>query len=162
MCAAGSASKHLTMRVESAGFSLHGSGGSAGVLQRLEAQFPPCVQLFGGRVLAGDADAGWLELEFEVPEVYAHGLGVQGGILAGLIDNAMAQAVILATGFTRRPPMLEMKTSYLRGGPPGRFVARGDVLLLGRSITFLEGTLRDPEGHLLAKASATAELIPYG
>ncbi len=130
------------------------------VLERLESRFPPCVRLFGGRAIAGDADAGWVELAFEVPAVYAHGLGVQGGILAGLIDSAMAQAVILASGSTRRPTTLEIKTSYLRGGPPGRFVARGEVLLLGRSVAFLEGVLRDEAGALVAKASATATLQP--
>ncbi len=119
-------------------------------------RLPVAAALHDGRVIEV-AERG-VVLGFDVSAQYAHGLGVQGGVLAGLLDMAMAQAVAHLAGDGRLPRCLECKTSYLAGGTPGHLRARGTVLHAGGTIAFAEGTLEDAGGRRIARASATYRL----
>ena len=44
---------------------------------------------------------------------------------------------------------LELKTSYLKAGKPGKYIAKGKVLRMGRSVAYSEASLFDSEGVLL-------------
>jgi acyl-coenzyme A thioesterase PaaI-like protein len=55
---------------------------------------------------------------------------------------------------------LELKTSYLKAGKPGKYVAKGRVLRMGRSVAYSEAALYDGDGALVSKASATFKLLP--
>ena len=73
------------------------------------------------------------------------------------IDQACAIAGIAATGLL--PTTLEIKTTCLRAARMGVFVAEARVLKSGRSIAFLEASLRNSDGELIATATTTANLI---
>lgn len=106
------------------------------------------------------------ELLFRVEARHCHSVA-QGGYVTAWIDAAMAHAVMAATRHEFSCNTLEIKTTFLRPVLQGQTVtALGRVELLGRSIVFLEGELRDQAGKLLAKGSSTARLgrmrVPEG
>ena len=51
--------------------------------------------------------------------------------------------------------------SYLRPTPMSRVIARGVVLRVGSSTAHLQGSVRLPDGTLLATASASAAVRPF-
>ena len=57
-------------------------------------------------------------------------------------------------------PTLEMKVSYLNQGGAGRHVAEAKVLKRGRTINFLEATLKNATGKIVATATATIMISP--
>jgi uncharacterized protein (TIGR00369 family) len=86
---------------------------------------------------------------------------VQGGFVCAMLDECMSVAGMIASGMTSVVPTLEMKTSFLRPALPGPLKGVGWVVKQGRTVCFLEGELYDPEGRLLARASATAIPTPF-
>lgn len=129
-------------------------------IDRLNADAPPSIKTLGGKIAAFDSESGILEFHFMAAEPHTHsGDVVQGGFVAGMLDAAMAHVVfgvlqrivILAT--------LEIKVSYLDIARPGKLIAFGRVLRLGKSIGFLEAELFDANGTLLAKGTSTVRII---
>jgi acyl-coenzyme A thioesterase PaaI-like protein len=49
--------------------------------------------------------------------------------------------------------------SFLSPARPGKLVGEGRVIQLGKSIAFLEGSLTDAAGTLIARATASARLV---
>jgi uncharacterized protein (TIGR00369 family) len=125
----------------------------------------PAVELLGSmgfvRVLEADRDAARVRAEFDALPRFCHtdGTIVQGGFVTAWLDFAMAQAALLRTGHEVGIASLEIKVSFLRRVGPGRVVAEGRVSRLGRRIAFLEGSLFDPSGTLLASATSTAMVV---
>ena len=74
----------------------------------------------------------------------------------GHVDEAMSTCVIIASNITMTAPTLELKTSFMRPLFPGRAEVVAKIIKFGKSTAFMEGELFDPDGKLVAKASATA------
>ena len=129
------------------------------LIERWRELRPRYLALFAGDVVALDVERGELEMAFEVGPQWGHVIGLQGGIVAGMLDSAMAQCLILCSGFRLGPPTLELKVSYLAPARPGAFRALGQVLHRGRSVAFARAELRDAKGALVATASATSRLV---
>jgi uncharacterized protein (TIGR00369 family) len=70
----------------------------------------------------------------------------------------MAQAVIVRAAEPVGVASLELKVNFLQRVGPGRVIAEGRVLRMGRRVAFLEASLFDPAGAVLATASSTALL----
>jgi len=85
---------------------------------------------------------------------------IQGGFLTAMLDETMGPAAISALDPGYGVPTLELKVSFIRPGRPGRFVADARVVHMGRSVVFLESSLVDDEGNLIATATATARIVP--
>ena len=58
-------------------------------------------------------------------------------------------------------PTLEMKISFLRPLFPGPATVEARILKWGKSAAFMEAEALDPEGRLVAKATATALPKPF-
>ena len=86
---------------------------------------------------------------------------IQGGYVCAMLDECMSVAGMITSGMTSVVPTLEMKTSFLRPALPGPLKGVGWVVKWGKTVCFLEGELYDPEGRLLARASATAIPTPF-
>ena len=112
------------------------------------------------RVLGVDREAGRVRAEFDALPRFCHTNGtiVQGGFVTAWLDFAMAHAAFLKAGLDVGVASLELKVSFLQRVGPGRVVAEGRVQRLGRRVAFLEASLTDPGGALLATASSTAML----
>jgi len=132
------------------------------MMTQINENRPPCAVTLGGATLVKiDREAQKVEIEFTNTDEHCHsGSIVQGGFIAGMLDNAMSVAVIIATGRELNPASLEIKVTFLKSVSQGKNRATGWITRMGRSIAFLEGELHNEQGELLAKASSTAMLVP--
>ncbi|MFO1256198.1 MAG: PaaI family thioesterase [Sphingomonadaceae bacterium] len=111
------------------------------------------------RIVAMDGAAGRSRLEYEAKAEQCHSGGVvQGGFVSGWIDAAMAHALIARLGDGIVPMTLELKVSFLAPARPGPVFAEGWIVKAGRKTAFVEGSLKDGAGELLATASSTLML----
>ena len=103
---------------------------------------------------------GRAAIEYRATPAQCHSGGVvQGGFVSGWIDAAMAHAIMALTGPDRVPMTLELKVSFFAPARPGIVLAEAWVIKAGRSTAFVEGSLMDAAGTLLAKASSTLTLV---
>ncbi len=86
--------------------------------------------------------------------------GVQGGLVAGYLDDVMGYAYVAATGGEMAPLNLEISMSLIRLIPEGPLIGKGRVVKSGRKVIFLEGELYSEEGKLMARATSTALPTP--
>ena len=112
------------------------------------------------QVLSTDRKLGVVRAEFEAMKRFCHtdGTIVQGGFISGWLDFTMAQAVIVRATEPVGVASLELKVSFLQRVGPGLVIAEGRVLRMGRRVAFLEASLFDTAGGLLATATSTALL----
>jgi molybdopterin converting factor subunit 1 len=124
-------------------------------------QWPGYVELLGMRPL--HAEPGHMRFEFNAGEVLLNPTGVvQGGFLAAMLDETMGPAALTALGPGHAIPTLDLNISFLRPARPGRYVADGRVVHLGKTVAFLEGALTDDDGELVARATATSRVVKLG
>ena len=118
---------------------------------------PPCSETLGMELLDVHQDEMTIRMGFDVSPSFANPTGaVQGGFLTAMLDEAMSTCVIIASNITMTAPTLELKTSFMRPLFPGRAEVVAKIIKFGKSTAFMEGELFDPDGKLVAKASATA------
>ncbi|MEI9932880.1 MAG: prolyl oligopeptidase family serine peptidase [Rhizomicrobium sp.] len=85
---------------------------------------------------------------------------VQGGFVTGWMDAAMAYVTMAATDYEFSPLSLEIKVSFFQSARAGINIAEAWIEKRGRKTVFLEATLKNEAGELLAKSSSTAKLVP--
>lgn len=101
-----------------------------------------------------------IKIEYIAETRHCHsGNIVQGGYVTGWIDSAMAHSVMIPTDFKLSPLTLELKITFLKSANPGVVVAAAKVIKLGKSIAFVEGTLSNSNGDLIAKGTSTNKLV---
>jgi len=123
---------------------------------------PPAAALLGWRLREINPEAGTIVVTFFAGADFLNPLGfVQGGILGAMLDDTIGPAAMAHLGGHAFPQTLELKTSFLTGACAGEIVGRARVIHRGQDILFLEGTLEDEAGRLLATATATARLIDF-
>ena len=111
--------------------------------------------MMGAEPVGFDADTGMVEMAFTPPEGFANMRGnVQGGLLAGFVDEAMGAAVYLGTG-GKLQLSLDINISLLRPVAMERLTVKARAVKPGKRITFVEAELFDHEGTLCARATAT-------
>ena len=122
---------------------------------------PPCAANLGWRMLGHDAPRGWVRIAFEGRDEFRNVSGfVQGGMLAAMLDDAMGPAIVLMTQGRYSGVTVGMNLSYLAPARPGTLVCEAKVVQLGKSIGFVEGTLCDGEGVVVARATSHVRLVP--
>jgi uncharacterized protein (TIGR00369 family) len=124
---------------------------------------PPVAELLGWELVDSDAARGWVKLAFQARPEFLNPAGyVQGGILAAMLDDTMGPAALILSGGAAYTATIDMTVSFLAPAKPGRMIAEGQVLQLGKTIAFLEARLSDADGVLVARASASARLVSTG
>lgn len=117
---------------------------------------PPCTETVGMRLTHVDQAHMLARYEFAARQEFANPTGaIQGGFIAAMLDEAMSATAIIASNVTMNAPTLEMKVSFLRPLFVGKATAEARILKWGKSTCFIEAELFDPDGKLVAKASAT-------
>jgi uncharacterized protein (TIGR00369 family) len=123
---------------------------------------PPCSDTLGMKLIEVEQDAMRIRMEFDVSPSFANPTGaVQGGFISAMLDEAMSTCVIIASNVTMTAPTLEMKTSFLTRLMPGKARVDARIIRLGKSAAFMEAECFDPDGKMVAKASATALPMPF-
>ena len=117
----------------------------------------PHVDLMGVRFDGFDAEREEVTLRFVAPESFVTLRGsVQGGLVAGFLDEAMGWALVCATDNAEAPLNLDIAMTLLRPVMAGPLVGKGRVIRRGRRVVFLEGELFDEAENLLARSTSTA------
>ncbi len=115
----------------------------------------PSAKLMGAEFVSFDHDALTAEMAFTPPAEFANMRGhVQGGLLAGPMDEAMGAAVFLATQ-GKLQLTLDINLSLLRPVAQGRITVKARAVKAGRRVSFVEAELFDTEGKLCARATGT-------
>ena len=116
----------------------------------------PHADLLGAKFVSFDKETNTITMDFTVPEVFITARGsVQGGLVAGFLDEAMGWAYTQSTGGTHSPLMLDVNFSLLKPVLQGAIVGTGRVVKAGRRVVFLAAELHDTDGNLLARATST-------
>lgn len=84
---------------------------------------------------------------------------VQGGILGAMLDDTMGPALWLMNGAGAFSATIDLNVSFLAAAAPGLLFGEGKVVQLGKTISFLEAQLSDPEGRVIARSTASARMI---
>jgi len=123
----------------------------------------PIATLLGAKALACDPATGRITIAFEAKPEFCNLLGtVQGGMLAAMLDLVMSFAALCTMGGPGWVvPTIDMTTHFLSPARPGPIVGEGAVVKKGRTITFMEGRLRDRDGKLLTTATSSGTLIKW-
>jgi len=114
-------------------------------------------ELMGAQYVSFDEDTQTLTMNFCAPEVFITPRGsVQGGLVAGFLDEAMGWAYTKSTDGSHSPLMIEVTFSLLKPVPQGPLVAKGRVVKAGRRVIYLEAELFLEDGTMLARSTSTA------
>ncbi|ABC62783.1 hypothetical protein ELI_03455 [Erythrobacter litoralis HTCC2594] len=108
-----------------------------------------------------DKDREEVTLRFHAPDSFITPRGsVQGGLVAGFLDEVMGWAHVWATDHVEAPLNLDITMTLLKPVLAGPLVGKGRVVKRGRRVIYLEGELFDGDGSLLARATSTAIPTP--
>ena len=130
------------------------------VLEHMNENILPFIQMLGGRVTAIDPEEQSCTFEFNVSHDFCHsGDIVQGGFVTAMLDAAMSHAVFGLGQDIVNVSSLEITTRYLEATRAGQLIAVGKVTKGAYKTAFLEGSLYDPEGKLLATTQSVAKLV---
>jgi uncharacterized protein (TIGR00369 family) len=125
-------------------------------IQAILKRRAPCSAWLNQNVLEIDSDEGWVKIAYDLGEPHFNRFGaLHGGAIACVMDDVLAIAAGLVLQWGEIAPTLEMKVSYLAQGSAGRHIAEARVIKRGRQINFLEATLANDAGKVIATASAT-------
>ena len=122
----------------------------------------PHTALLGSEFVSWDAASQTATMRFTVRrEMCTWRGGVQGGLVAGYLDDVMGYAYVAATGGAMAPLNLEVSMSLIRLIPEGAVLTgKGRVVKAGKRVIFLEGELLAEDGTLHARATSTAIPTP--
>ncbi len=84
---------------------------------------------------------------------------MHGGVLATLLDVAMASAAVSLFDFTRTAVTLNMNTSFLEPGR-GTLTADGEVVQHDDSVAWCRAAITDAGGRLIAQAQGSFRYLP--
>src|SRR5262245_3245260 len=122
---------------------------------------PPCAVLLGWRILDAKPDQGWIRIGFEGRPEFRNPAGfIQGGFLAAMLDDTMGPAAFIMGKGEVFTPTIDLHVSFLAPAKVGPIIGEGRVIQMGKTVAFLEGRLMDESGTLLAKATASARVVP--
>jgi uncharacterized protein (TIGR00369 family) len=122
---------------------------------------PPCARLLGWRLIDAKPEIGWVQIAFEAKPEFCNPAGfVQGGFLAAMLDDAMGPAVLVKSDGALYTATIDLQVSFLAPAKTGLLTAEATVVQIGKTIGFIEGKLTDADGVVVAKATASARLIP--
>jgi uncharacterized protein (TIGR00369 family) len=116
----------------------------------------PHAELMGAEFVSFDNDTQTITMNFSAPKSFITPRGsVQGGLVAGFLDEAMGWAYTHSTGGSHSPLMLDVNFSLLKPVLMGPLVAKGRVVKAGKRVIFLAADLHDADGKILARATST-------
>jgi uncharacterized protein (TIGR00369 family) len=124
---------------------------------------PPAAAMLGRQIVRIDDDTGVVHLTFLAKPEFANRHGtVQGGIVAAMLDSATSAALL-----AHLPPELtsltaELTTAFTRPTPLGPLTAKAWILTRDERGAQTRGEMFDPEGNLVAHATAKLRIRRRG
>ena len=100
-------------------------------------------------------------MAFAATEAFTNPAGnVLGAFLAAMLFDTVGPALLATLEPDQFQSTLQLNVSFLRPVRPGRVVGRGRVVHRDGDLAFLEASLADADGAVIATATATARVIP--
>jgi len=126
---------------------------------RGEVAPPPSVGLLGWKILEAELGSGHVRAQFEAKPEFSNPTGaIHGGFLAAMLDTVLGDACATTLDSGEFGSTVELKVNFIAPGGVGFVYGESRVVHRGRSIVFLAGELRAPDGSLIATATSTARL----
>ncbi len=127
-----------------------------------EMVMPAASKTLGWRLIELDKKAGRIRLGFDGKPEFANPAGIiQGGMLAAMIDDAMASCIIAHYDTRKMPSTIDLHVHYLRPVRIGPIIVEARLSEKGRSVVFVEADLFESRGKRAARASASCALIDF-
>jgi uncharacterized protein (TIGR00369 family) len=124
------------------------------------APLPRAAATLGFEFVDADPDAGTIEVAFTATEDFVNPMGnVLGAFVAAMLYDTVGPALLATLEPDKFQTTLGINVSFLRPVRPGRLLGRGRVVHRDGDLAFLEASLTDPRGELIARATATARVI---
>jgi uncharacterized protein (TIGR00369 family) len=121
---------------------------------------PPAARTLGFQVLDVDPDQGRIEAAFEGTEAFTNPFGeVLGGFLAAMLYDTVGPALLVTLSRGEFIVTHHLRADFVRPASVGRFVGPGRVVRRDGDHAIIEATLSDSDGHVVATADATAEIV---
>lgn len=123
---------------------------------------PACSDTLGMALAEVHQDEMRIVVDFHADESFANPTGaIQGGFVTAMLDEAISTNIIITSNVTMTAPTLEMKTSYLAPLFVGPAKVEARILKFGKTVCFSEARCLDPNGKVVATATATAAPKPF-
>ena len=121
---------------------------------------PPCAKLLGWHMIDADPKAGRVKIGIEARPEFVNPAGfIQGGLLSAMLDDTMGPAVLLYTDGAAYTATISLNVNFLAPAKVGPLVGEARVVQVGKTVAFMEATLTDSTGVVVASASSTARVV---
>ena len=119
----------------------------------------PFTRLLGMR--RNFSEGGRAQLVIDARPEFENVIGaMHGGIVATLLDVAMASAAVSKVDFSMTAVTLSMNSTFVRPGH-GRLTADGDVLGVDDGVVLCQAVVRNEGGHVIARAIGSFRYLPH-
>ncbi|XP_066919335.1 acyl-coenzyme A thioesterase 13-like [Clytia hemisphaerica] len=111
--------------------------------------------------VVGATDEGVIKFNWKVEEKHlTPGGGLHGGLTAGIIDLTHGIGILAVSDCTQTATTLELNISYMRYVPNDELLdIESRVAKQGGRIAFMETTIMDSKGSIIATGKQTAMLV---
>jgi uncharacterized protein (TIGR00369 family) len=124
------------------------------------APLPRAAATLGLELIDADVEAGTIELAFTATEDFTNPAGnVLGAFQAAMLHDTVGPALLATLEPDQFQSTLQLAVSFLRPVRPGRIIGKGRVVHRDGDLAFLEASLFDTHGAVIATATATARVI---
>lgn len=121
---------------------------------------PPSAVLLGWTLRSADAELGTIEVGFELDDRFLNPGGtIQGGFLAAMLDDTQGPAIFTHSRGRVYAPTIDYHVTCIRPARPGKFVGRGRVVSLGKTIAVCEAEPFDDAGELIARGTFVGRVV---
>jgi uncharacterized protein (TIGR00369 family) len=126
------------------------------------APMPRAAATLGLEFVDADIEKGTIELAFTATEAFSNPTGNGlGAFVAAMLYDTVGPALLATLEPSQFQSTLELNVNFLRPVRPGRVVGKGRVVHRAGDLAFLEASLLDAHGTLIATATATARVIAF-
>jgi uncharacterized protein (TIGR00369 family) len=124
------------------------------------APVPRAAATLGFEFISADVENGTIELAFAATEDFTNPAGnVLGAFQAAMLFDTVGPALLATLAPDEFQSTMSLSVSFLRPVRPGRITATGRIVHRDGDLAFLEATLGDSAGAMIATATATARVI---
>jgi uncharacterized protein (TIGR00369 family) len=124
------------------------------------APIPPAAATLGFQFIGADVEAGTIEVAFAAAEAFTNPAGnVLGAFLAAMLYDTVGPALLATLEPDQFQSTAQLSVTFLRPVRPGRVIGQGRIVHRDEDLVFLEASLLDAGGAVIATATAAARVI---
>ena len=122
---------------------------------------PRAAETLGLAFIRADVESGTIELAFSATEAFTNPTGnVLGAFLAAMLYDTVGPALLATLEPDQFQSTLELNVVFMRPVRPGRLTGKGRIVHRSGDLVFLEASLSNSDGAVVARATAVARVIP--